>query len=311
MATETITLPTEPTTLNYYLELKDGGIIQTYPGTAFEKRRKHVPHEVQINDLRPLREDFTLDKAGFELVDYTTKVKDFANEDEIKEVYYPEITELVKRVTGGDRIHIVSHMTRRATTKEALGDAANKADTEFVTIVNPARFVHVDQSYRGAEQILYLNLPEEEADRMTKKRWAIVNVWQPFGKKVTRDPLAFCDFRSLDENDFRTVVANLPPPGAGDYANVSKNMTLQKQRYEYNLNGEKAPRYEVTNLAYNPEQKWYYASEQKPDEAWVFKIFDSKTDGRARCAVHSSFPLTGQDDDSEARTSVEIRCFVF
>ncbi|EXJ92459.1 hypothetical protein A1O3_01010 [Capronia epimyces CBS 606.96] len=310
MATETITLPQTPTTLNYYLELKDGGIIQTYPGTAFEKRRKHVPHEVKINDLRPIHSEFTLDKAGFELVHFPTKVKDFGNEEEIKQVYYPEITELVKRVTGGDHIHILSHMTRNATTAQALGDAANKADTDFVTIVNPARFVHVDQSYRGAEQILYLNLPEEEADRLVKKRWAIVNVWQPFNKPVTRDPLAFCDYRSLDEKDFRTVVANLPPPGAGDYANVSKNMA-HKPRYEYSLNGEKAPRYEVTNLAYNPDQKWYYISDQKPEEAWVFKIFDSKMDGRAKCAVHSSFPLPDQPDEGEARTSVEIRCFVF
>lgn len=310
MATETVTLATEPTTLYYYLEVKDGGIVQTYPGTAFEKRRKHVPHEMHIHDLRPIRQDFTLDKAGFELINHVTKVKDFTDDDHVKEVYYPEITEIVKRVTGGDHVHIISHMCRRATTKEALGDAAKKDDMDFVTVVNPARFVHVDQSYRGSEQILYLNLPEEEADRLIKKRWAIVNIWQPFAKKVTRDPLAFCDYRSLDEKDLRTVVANLPPPGAGQYANVSKNMA-HKPRYEYNLNGEKAPRYEVANLAYNPGQKWYYASEMTPEEAWVFKIFDSKKDGRARCAVHSSFPLVGQDEEGEARTSVEARCFVF
>ena len=157
---------------------------------------------------------------------------------------------------------------------------------------------------------MYLNLPEEEADRLIKKRWAIVNVWAPIGKKVTRDPLAICDFRSLDENDFRTVVANLPPKGAGEYANVSKNMA-HKQKYEYNVNGERAARYEVTNMAYNPNQKWYYASEMTPDERWVFKIFDSKKDGRARCAVHSSFPLPGQDEHGDPRTSVEVRTFVF
>jgi hypothetical protein len=131
---------------------------------------------------------------------------------------------------------------------------------------------------------LYLNLPEEEADRRTKKRWGIINVWQPIENVVKRDPLAFCDYRSLDERDLRTVVANLPPPGAGQYGNVSKNMK-HKPRAEYSSNGEVSARYEVANLAHNPEQKWYYASEQTPEEAWVFKIFDSKKDGRARCAV--------------------------
>lgn len=158
--------------------------------------------------------------------------------------------------------------------------------------------------------MLYLNLPEEKADQIVKKRWAIVNTWAPIGTKVTRDPLAFCDFRSVDENDFRTVVANLPPKGEGEYGNVSQNMAHQP-RYEYNLNGERAARYEVTNMAYNPNQKWYYAPEMTPDEAWVFKIFDSKKDGRARCAVHSSFPLAHQPVQGDPRTSVELRAFVF
>jgi len=63
--------------------------------------------------------------------------------------------------------------------------------------------------------------------------------------------------------------------------------TCLTSRDEYSLKGEQAPRYEV---AHNPDQKWYYASDMTPEEAWVFKIFDSKKNGRARCAVHSSFP---------------------
>ena len=70
-------LHSEPTTLFYYLELKDGGIVQTYPGTAFEKRRKHVPHEVVVKDLRPIRSEFTLEKNGFELIDFSFKEKEF------------------------------------------------------------------------------------------------------------------------------------------------------------------------------------------------------------------------------------------
>jgi hypothetical protein len=172
------------------------------------------------------------------------------------------------------------------------------------------RFVHVDQSYRGAEQIMFLNLPEEEVEKRMKKRWAIMNIWAPIDKPVKKDPLAFCDFRTVDENDFRTVVANLPPPGAGEYGNVSKNMS-HKPRAEYSSNGERAARYEVTNMAHNKNQRWYYASDMTPEEAWVFKIFDSKNDGRARCAVHSSFPLKDQSDHGDPRTSIEIRCFVF
>ncbi|KAF2035220.1 hypothetical protein EK21DRAFT_84841 [Setomelanomma holmii] len=303
-------LPVQPTTLFYYLEPKDGGIIQTYPGTAFEKRRKHVPFEVNISDLRSKKDEFNVDNAGFQLVEFKSKVKDFGNEDEIKQVWYDEVKNKIKEVTGASYVHIVSHMCRRNTFADAQDDAKVKKDTEFVTKNNPARFVHVDQSYRGSEQIMFLNLPEEEAEKRMKKRWAIMNIWAPIEKPVKKDPLAFCDFRTVDENDFRTVVANLPPPGAGEYGNVSKNMS-HKPRAEYSSNGETAARYEVTNMAHNPNQRWYYASDMTPEEAWVFKIFDSKKDGRAKCAVHSSFPLKGQSDVGDPRTSIEIRAFVF
>ena len=88
-------------------------------------------------------------------------------------------------------------------------------------------------------------------------------------------------------------------------------MPLKNKKYEYSLNGEQAPRYEVANLAHNPGQQWYYADQMTPEEAWIFKIFDSKKDGRARCAVHSSFPLKDQPEEGEARTSIEVRAFVF
>lgn len=155
-------------------------------------------------------------------------------------------------------------------------------------------------------------MEEEEADRLTDgKRWAIMNIWQPICNPVKRDPLAFCDFKSVDERDFRTVVANLPPPGeGGEYGDVSKNKA-HKPRAEYSSNGEAAAIYEVTNMAYNPDQRWYYVSDMTPEEAWIFKIFDSKTDGRARCAVHSSFPLKEQQDAGPPRESFELRAFLF
>jgi hypothetical protein len=98
MATADLMLLTEPTTLKYYLELKDGGIIQTYPRTAFEKRRKHVPHEMRIADLRSVRDNFKLDECRFELVNHESKEKEFTDEEQVKELYYPEVVELIKKM---------------------------------------------------------------------------------------------------------------------------------------------------------------------------------------------------------------------
>jgi hypothetical protein len=93
-----VELPSEPTTLFYYLEQKDGGIIQTYPGTAFEKRRKHVPHDANVRDLRKIKDEFSIDNAGFQLVDFKSEVKNFANEDEIKDIWYAEVKDKIKKV---------------------------------------------------------------------------------------------------------------------------------------------------------------------------------------------------------------------
>lgn len=98
MATADVMLPTEPTTLYYYLEVKDGGIIQTYPGTAFEKRRKHVPFDVNIRDLRPIKDEFSLHKNGFQLCKNVVKDCDWSDEDQVQREYYPACEELIKRV---------------------------------------------------------------------------------------------------------------------------------------------------------------------------------------------------------------------
>lgn len=100
MATADVMLPTEPTTLYYYLEVKDGGIIQTYPGTAFEKRRKHVPFDVNVRDMRPIKDDFSLHKNGFELVKnpHSVREEDWQNEEVVQREYYPACEELIKRV---------------------------------------------------------------------------------------------------------------------------------------------------------------------------------------------------------------------
>ena len=97
MATETMTLPVAPTTLYYYLEPKDGGTTQTYPGTAAEKRRKHVPHSVDIKNMRSVRDQFTLDRNGFEMIDHRSQVTDWVDDAEIKEVYYPEVIDIMKK----------------------------------------------------------------------------------------------------------------------------------------------------------------------------------------------------------------------
>ena len=50
--------------------------------------------------MRPISEKVSLDREGFALVQQKSLVKDFYNEDEIKDVYYPEAERLIKAATG-------------------------------------------------------------------------------------------------------------------------------------------------------------------------------------------------------------------
>jgi hypothetical protein len=47
------------------------------------------------------------------------------------------------------------------------------------------------------------------------------------------------------------------------------------------------------------------------DEALVFKVYDSETDGRARWGAHTSFVDPTTPEDAPPRESIEIRAFAF
>ena len=71
------------------------------------------PHRLPIHDLRQEDTGFTLDGEGFALVEQQSTVADFSDEAQIRQVYYPEAVQLLKDITGADRVFIFDHMLRR------------------------------------------------------------------------------------------------------------------------------------------------------------------------------------------------------
>jgi hypothetical protein len=51
---------------------------------------------MNVKDMRSIRDQFTLDKNGFELVDHKTNEKDFLDEEQVQNNYYPEVAQLIK-----------------------------------------------------------------------------------------------------------------------------------------------------------------------------------------------------------------------
>src|SRR5438874_10355011 len=65
-------------------------------------------HRVEIANGRAAR-DLALDTNGFVLVEHHTAVRDFFDADELKRVYYPEVTALIQRLSGARRVVVFDH----------------------------------------------------------------------------------------------------------------------------------------------------------------------------------------------------------
>ena len=105
------------TTLNYYAPIGDEAPFQ-YVQQPPEGVPKHNlgadPHSTTIHDVRGKEHTVSLDTTGFQFVKHVSEEKEFLDEGRIKEVYYREVEELVKRETGAKRVFIFDHTVRRS-----------------------------------------------------------------------------------------------------------------------------------------------------------------------------------------------------
>ncbi|KAF9889826.1 hypothetical protein FE257_006916 [Aspergillus nanangensis] len=301
MPSNSTTMLTEPanmvrTKLNYFLDPELGGHVDIIPGTAGFYRCNHDTHSVDIHDIKDREEEFNLNKQGFQIYLHDSAEKEFRDDEQIKAVYYPETEAWLKKVTGATTVKVCTHLVRRDPREALDATIANSdlEDTATIPKVVPARFVHVDHSRKGAIGFLHENYPPDEAARLMKTRWSIINVWRPL-KTVRRDPLAVCDSRSVQNEELIPMTVRLPPKGSATYENVSR--------------GD----FETLSTKVNPAHRWYFKSGMEPGEPLLIKIYDSRSErdgGLAGRVLHTSFTVPGTEDE-EPRESIEVRCFVF
>ena len=79
-----------------------------------------------VEDVRGKEHAFSLDVHGFQFVRHVSAETEFVDEQRIKEVYYKEAEELLKRVTGAKRVLIFDNTIRCALAilrKDVAGNA--------------------------------------------------------------------------------------------------------------------------------------------------------------------------------------------
>lgn len=259
--------------LTFAVDTGEKIINETMGAGDMSRRRTGVVEKkaTKIRNGRSLRDTFDLETQGFEFLDHRSEMADFFDAKELKSIYYKEVEALVKQRTGASRVHVFDHTLRS-------GDEATR-NTKLVR--EPVARVHNDYTdWSGPNRVRDL-LPEE-SDDLLSRRFAIVQVWRAIRNPIESDPLAICDARTI----------------------AAKDLLVSERRYPNRIG-------QTYQVAHNPGQDWYYFPKMTRDEALVFKVFDSATDGRARFTAHSAFSDPASSEKAFPRESIEMRTFAF
>ncbi len=215
------------------------------PGQSF----KMIDKKRSIHNLRGKENEFSTQNSGFAVYKDPAKEKSFTDDKAVREGYYKEVEDMVKRrLKGVKKVVIFDHTIRRR-----VKDAPRQ----------PVQQVHVDQTPEAAEVRVRRHLPAEEAEELLKGRYQIVNVWRPIENPAIDFPLAVIDWRTTEPDDFVRVDLMYPKRNDNDDDDRGKeqlpdqNSLMSTEGYE--VKGE------TYGVAPNEKHKFYYVKDMKPD----------------------------------------------
>ncbi len=228
---------------------------------------------VPIRNMRSVASGFSLEREGVRLVTAPSRVDDFYDEAQIRNIYYPEAERLVAELTGASRVVIFDHTVRRRI--PGVSDRSTGLPRQ------PVPRVHVDYTVKSGPQRVRDLLPDE-ADELLRHRFSVINVWRPIRGPLQDSPLAVSDAQSVRFDDL-----------------VPTDLMYTDRTGE------------IYMVKFNALQRWYYAPRMSADEVLAFKCYDSADDGRARFAPHAAFEDPTAPLDAWPRESIELRTLAF
>jgi hypothetical protein len=199
------------TSLNYLGEVNEPLFTYAYESPPGHPKTNVTlkPRPVVVHDARGLNPTPTVDREGFALVRQRTRVENFYDHEQVREVYYPECERLLSDLTGASRVVVFDHIVR------------NAARTNQKGIKMPANAVHNDYTASSGPQRLRDLLPAEAAE-LLRHRFAIINLWRPLRGPVLDSPLGVCDARNITPGDL-VPNARIYPDRRGEIQAVKFN----------------------------------------------------------------------------------------
>jgi len=141
-------------------------------------------------------ESFSVDKEGFSLHDLKTGYNKWEDDEGVRESFYPEVVDFLKKTTGAKRVLVFDHTIRtKANATKPLTDQKNTSQRA------PVMLVHCDYTSESGPLRVH-QLLKDEAEDLLSRRVAFFNVWKPIRNVVQERPLAMCDITSTKPEDF-------------------------------------------------------------------------------------------------------------
>ena len=247
---------------------------------ARDHDRDHLvlePHRVEITDARQLDPPPCLEREGFTLVPHATAVTEFTDAAAVEAVYPGEIEALLRNLTGAD--HVVARGT-------VLRFVENERRDAFVNSL-PAGFVHVDVSHESFARFAAQSVADHpDGDALLAGRHVGLNVWRVLTPPPQDMPLAVCAAPSVSEAERVTGEARVDGVGIEEF------------------------RFGSSLFRASPRHRWFYYRDMRPDEALVFKQFDTGHPGIVG-VPHVAFADPSAPGNAVPRASAEIRAFAY
>jgi hypothetical protein len=225
---------------------------------------------MQVDDGRERAGDFSLDREGFVFLrDPGSVIADFYDETLVQDVYYGNIADLIRRETGASDVVIFDHTYRSSRDLMPGESDANQpvmnAHSDYTNESGPGRAMDVAGDLHAAA--------------IDAQRYRMYNVWRPINGTVEQKPLALCDVRSMQAEEFVPAVIRFPSGRVGG----------------------------VMAVRHSDAHRWVYFSDMSVEEVILLQSFDPRAVGARRFGAHCAVDLPNMSGNERVRESIEIR----
>lgn len=228
---------------------------------------------VAIRDGRGMPEAPALGREGFQLCSAPSAMPAFDDREAIQRIYYREMEELARSVTGANRAIVFDHLVRRRDPGTLAPFGARDGQRP-----STATRVHCDFTPASARRRLALEMEAHGIGQVS--RFAILNLWRTTRLPVLDAPLAVCDARTVQPAHL--VAADIVYPTRTG---------------------------EIFEVLHSPAHAWTYYHAMQFDEVLMFKQYDS-LDGMPCFTPHAAFAHPDTPPGTPPRESIEIRCLL-